>query len=333
MYHPTGMSIPFQPFSLSAPFTQISKDREHELECCVRHLLKEAGSDTTNAVIQFVESAAITQICELESVIQRIVQSALIRLKNITLYVTIVVALHGAYSNSQIDGVCAKGFLRALLNICQHEYEDTVRFLKAPRRLSATNVYNAQRRRYEQQQTKMTALLRFVGGLYEHKLIATKVVGHIFHELIGLTVADYPDENMVSFACELLVIAGQTLQSTTQGSNVLDTICRRLEDLAQMHENTATAKMPSCEVKDKVKGALELHESGWIRLIIQLEEATNEDGFHIILGRRMSGEPCVTLEASLQDAEPEQLCKNIGSALGVHSCRLKIILPSGNVVQ
>jgi len=119
-----------------------------------------------------------------------------------------------------------KPMTRALLHVCQNEFETSVRNLKELELLSSEEA--------DMCMNKYLANLNLIGNLFLQKLVGVKVIGQIVHVLVGIrgeAIRDYH----VQGTCDLLELIGTQMKErhSPHGALLLAQFLRRLRDLEQ----------------------------------------------------------------------------------------------------
>jgi len=113
-------------------------------------------------------------------------------------------------------------FTRILLNVVQDAFEALAKQFKAD--------LDALEEMSEQTRNRFIALVSFIGHLFNRRLVASRVVAQIIHDLVGVKDRR-PHENHLRCAYELLQIVGKELDTTSQGNVLMTQFQKRLQEL------------------------------------------------------------------------------------------------------
>ena len=179
-------------------------------------------------------------------------------------------------------------------------------------------------------------LCALIGHLYVRKLLATKVLAQVVHDLVGITSAPPSAENM-HLACMMLLIIGPVLdQHRNQGATLLTQFLARLSNLAGHVDKQNTRPFYEQPTRCAVKHVHETRFRQWpvrasscILFQLNLQEEA-------LLAVRVAttGRLCAVLEEGLL-AEQENAIKikeAISRHTGIHPRRAMVLLPDGETL-
>ena len=166
--------------------------------------------------------------------------------------------------NERQKPVC---FTRALLTICQEEYEEMVSMLST---FEASLQDEAKFPRAEAEQAElsrrrrmMLACVSFIGHLYLERLLAVRVIGQVVHDLIGVKRGDNPppEPHAINCALQLLTLVGRTLDAQPNGVVLLNRVAERLRALPLLQ----VAGLPcySPQVRFAIHDVLRCRRDAW----------------------------------------------------------------------
>ena len=131
-------------------------------------------------------------------------------------------------------------FIRALLAICQEEYEELDSMLttfEASQQGAEAKFPRAEAEQAELERRKhmMLACVGFIGHLYLERLLGVQVIGQIVHDLIGIgNRGDLspPEPHAIKCALQLLTLVGRTLDAQPMGVGLMNCFEDRLRGLS-----------------------------------------------------------------------------------------------------
>eukprot|EP00913_Durusdinium_trenchii_P035933 g33621.t1 len=160
---------------------------------------------------------------ELEAIIELIFKKAVTEPHYSETYADLVFSLKSVFPDfPDAEGGKPVTFRSLVLNICQNEFEELLAASDTWRPGTPGEEHHAKRRK-----DRMCANMKFVGHLYLRQLLSTKVVGSIICELEDEVS---PEEHALECACELLLTAGYTMDTTPAGQTALEMACTKLKE-------------------------------------------------------------------------------------------------------
>lgn len=157
-------------------------------------------------------------------------------------------------------------FRRVLLNTCQEEFEGA-----AAARQAIEQVPEEQKESITRT-AKMRTLgnIRLIAELFKKSVVPEKIVHMCIQDLTG-DAKQEPSENNVEAVCELLTVAGKTLDSASAQSK------QRTSSYFSMMEKWMVSKDLPSRTRFMVRDLIELRRSNWIPRRAQLQAKTIEE--------------------------------------------------------
>jgi len=244
------------------------KTRAEELERNVRSLLNKISPDNSKTIVERLAQISLDNASELELVINIIFQKALVEPLFIETYVDMVSELSRSRREfpPEKEGEKPLTFARALINVCQNEFDSMVTPLE-PTAEERVRMSPEDLEELRDKRKKMAlANMKLIGKLFLRKLLALEVIRRLVTELIGVTGdPELPgEEDWVEWACELLRAIGSTFDISPLGSTLMSQFASRLVDLRERTLPDGRAVL-SKRIRFLIQDLLDLRANHWLQ--------------------------------------------------------------------
>eukprot|EP00439_Symbiodinium_sp_Y106_P031895 s2259_g3.t2 len=217
---------------------EYSHDRMSTISSDALRLLSELKEDNVPMVVYELMKIKLDNKEELGHLIQIIFKKAILEPDHSASFADILYGLRARYPQFRNEADAKKpwSFTRVLLNNCQDLYEShpcafTFEPTDADRALypEPADLQAELARRKD----SMLAVLKLFAHLYLRGLLATKVIGQVVHDLIGMKAptSELPEATQIECVCALLEVCGPGMEEGSVGSTLLSTFQARLMDL------------------------------------------------------------------------------------------------------
>ena len=204
---------------------------------------------------------------ELKCIVQVIFKKAIAEPSCVETCARLAGTLKGCYPDfpPESDSQKPLSFTRALLTICQEEFESMAAAFEALREDGTKSLSSeALQSELKSQKDMMLACMAFAGHLFLQRLLPMKVIEQATNDLIGTREDDQspPEEHLIECVVELLTLVGQTLDDCVpHGVNVMNACAARLRDLARLRAEGK--RVFSSQIRNAIHDLLDWRRNNW----------------------------------------------------------------------
>jgi len=254
-----------------------SRTQLEELKRTIQSLLNKVCPENVVTIVDKIGAINITDIEQLETIIELIYKKALAEPHYCETYADMVFGLRSVFPEfTSVDSGKPITFKSSVLNICQNEFEELLTIIK-PSGDEETQTKAEFELKRATMAGRMRANMKFIGHLFLRKLLSAKVIGSVLCELVLCHFVDYlPEENAIECAVELLIAVGYTLETMPSGENSVKQVCSRLLDLKT--RKTEDGKAAYCKrIQFMIQDVLDARSAGWARKLFKSSAKTKEE--------------------------------------------------------
>lgn len=258
----------------SANAYRVGSQAQSEMEAMkrqVQSLLNKVCPENMSTIVEKISAVEVHGRAELEAIIELIFKKAVTEPHYSETYADLVFSLKSVFPDfPDAEGGKPVTFRSLVLNICQNEFEE---LLAASEKAEEGEDQEDAKRRKD----RMCANMKFVGHLYLRQLLSTKVVGSIICELVCFGEDEVsPEEHALECACELLLTAGYTMDTTPAGQTALEMACTKLKELKE--KKSANGKGKYCKrIQFMIQDVLETRAKGWTKKVFKATAKTKDE--------------------------------------------------------
>lgn len=242
-------------------------------------------------------------------------------------YAEIAESMNKLYTNgSRPEGEVVLCFRRSLLHSCQDRFPSLVSTFEPTDEDRSKYQGDVLAKRIQQRKSRALAFSRFIATLCTRSLVPIKVLGTIVMELVGHCYRPSPEEHNIACVSHMIRIVGPFLDKSRMGTQLLDCISERLQQLVRRKADISDA------LSDDIANLVKLRSQCWPTLVVTLREECGDDDSTVVRGRKMSGNECFSAKGSLSELNTAAVVSHIVAKTGVPSALVKLVLPSGRVL-
>eukprot|EP00930_Biecheleria_cincta_P055573 TRINITY_DN41889_c0_g1_i1.p1 TRINITY_DN41889_c0_g1~~TRINITY_DN41889_c0_g1_i1.p1 ORF type:complete len:362 (+),score=55.92 TRINITY_DN41889_c0_g1_i1:55-1140(+) len=243
--------------------------RKGGIEQAVWRSLTAMRGDNLPTIVEQLALLDLDNATELELVISFIWEWIFDDPCHLEAYVDLFTALRMCFPEFLPENAHEKplNFTRVLLGKCQLEFESILlscEHTQEEKELTEADKLETLSAALHKRKERALIVVKIIGQLFVQKMLMVKVIGQIMHDLIGVRVpGENPTEHFVRLSCEMLLIAGPTLDSTPHGKNLQDAIFARLRDLQRLAGHDGQ-NVYSKGIRLKILGLVNLRRVQWL---------------------------------------------------------------------
>jgi len=226
-----------------------AEDDDARIVRSVKSILNKLTVEKFPQLYEQLLACGVSTPTQVKQLIQEVFEKATTQHHFIDLYADLCALLQDHFAKHPVSEDAEHGFKRLLLCECQSSFE---RHLAPPEDIKDIADFDERSSAEHRYKTKMLGNIRFVGALVTRKMLATKVMLAICHELI----TEYTPETLESVAALLTVVGPTFDRAEWVGRPALSCVFKEIE---------AIARKPECDPRARclLQDLLDLRAGGW----------------------------------------------------------------------